>query len=65
MAGNMITIKNIQVQVWNLGGQLMLNQNTSYGSGTVNVGHLPAGTYILTITSNDRKYQFVQRFTKS
>jgi hypothetical protein len=64
-AGTMLNIRSIQVQVHNIGGQLLYNKNTAYGSGTVNVGALPRGSYILTITSNDRKYQFVRRFTKS
>ncbi len=64
-AGNMLNIRSIQVQVYNLGGQLLHNQTSAYGSGQVNVGALPRGAYILTITSNDRKYQFVRRFTKS
>jgi hypothetical protein len=64
-AGNMLDIRSIQVQVYNLGGQLLYNQNSPYGSGSLNVSGLPRGTYILTITSNDRKYQFVRKFTKS
>ena len=62
--GNMLNIRSIQVQVWNLGGQLLYNRNSSYGSGSVDVSALPAGTYILTITSNDRKYQFVRKFVR-
>jgi hypothetical protein len=63
-AGNMLGIKNVQVQVYNLGGQVMVNKTAAYGSGNVDVSRLPAGTYILTITSSDRKYQFIQRFVK-
>jgi hypothetical protein len=60
----MLGIKNVQVQVYNLGGQVMVNKTVAYGSGNVDVSRLPAGTYILTITSSDRKYQFIQRFVK-
>jgi hypothetical protein len=63
-AGNMLGIKNVQVQVYNLGGQVMVNKTVAYGSGNVDVSRLPAGTYILTITSSDRKYQFIQRFVR-
>jgi hypothetical protein len=63
-AGTMLNIKSIQVQIHNIGGQLMYNKASAYSSGSVTVGSLPRGTYILTITSNDRKYQFVRRFTK-
>lgn len=64
-AGNLLNIRSIQVQVWNLGGQLLLNRSTGYGSGSIDVSNLASGTYILTITSNDRKYQFVRKFTRS
>lgn len=64
-AGTMLNIRSIQVQVFGLGGQLLYNQTSPYGSGQVDVGRLPSGSYILTITSNDRKYQFVRRFTKN
>lgn len=64
-AGSMLNVRSIQVQVYTLNGQLLYNQTSPYGSGQVNVSGLPSGPYILTITSNDRKYQFVRRFTKS
>jgi hypothetical protein len=64
-AGTMLNVRSIQVQVFSLGGQLVYNQTSPYGSGQINMGALPSGPYILTITSNDRKYQFVRRFTKS
>jgi hypothetical protein len=52
------------VQVYNLAGQALVNKSTAYGSGNIDVSRLPAGTYILTITSSDRKYQFTQRFVR-
>lgn len=64
-AGTMLTIKSIQVQVWDLAGRLLYNQTAAYGSGSVNVSNLPAGTYILTISSSDKKQQFVQKFIRS
>lgn len=64
-AGNMLNIRSIQVQVYNLAGQVLYNQKSAYGSGTINVAMLPKGVYVLAITSNDRKYQFIRRFTKS
>jgi Secretion system C-terminal sorting domain len=60
----MLTIKSIQVQVVNLAGQILYNQKSPYGSGTIDISKLPRGMYILTITSNDRKYQFIRKFTK-
>ncbi len=63
-AGNMLNVNSIQVQVFNLAGQVLYNQKTSYGSGNINVASFPRGMYILTITSSDRKYQFIRKFTK-
>jgi hypothetical protein len=63
-AGNMLNINSIQVQVFNLAGQVLYNQKQQYQSGNVNIAGLPNGSYILTITSSDRKYQFIRRFTK-
>jgi len=63
-AGNLLTVKSIQVQVVNLAGQLLYNKTAAYGSGNINISTLPRGMYILTITSNDRKYQFIRKFNK-
>ena len=62
--GNMFTIKKITVQIHNLSGQLLQRKETPYQSGEVNVMHLPKGAYILSITSQDNKQQFVQKFVK-
>ena len=63
-AGNLLNIKSIQVQVINLAGQVLYNQKAAYGSGNINISTFPRGMYILTITSNDRKYQFIRKFNK-
>jgi len=63
-AGNMLNIKSIQVQIVNLAGQVLYNQKAPYGSGNINTANLPRGLYILTITSSDRKYQFIRKFNK-
>jgi hypothetical protein len=63
-AGNLLNIKSIQVQVINLAGQILYNQKAAYGRGNINISALPRGMYILTITSNDRKYQFIRKFNK-
>jgi hypothetical protein len=63
--GNMFTVKRLSVQVNNMAGQLMYSKETGYQNGNVDVKKLAAGMYILTITSNDRKYQFIRKFIKS
>lgn len=64
-AGNLLNIRSIQVQIWTLGGQLLLNKSAGYGSGSVDVSNFSSGTYILTISSNDGKYQFIRKFIRS
>lgn len=63
--GNVQNIKNIQVQVWNFGGQLLYNKTSGYINGSVDISHLPSGIYILSISSSDRKYTFVRKFSKT
>lgn len=62
--GNLFTIKKIVVQVHTINGQQVLRKETSYSNGDIDVRKLAKGAYILTITSDDYKQQFVQRFIK-
>jgi hypothetical protein len=63
--GNMFSIRKIRVQVTNMAGQLVYDRETGYQNGTVDLSLMSKGTYILSVTSNDRKYQFVQKFFKN
>jgi hypothetical protein len=63
--GNMFTVKRLSIQVNSISGQLVYSKETGYQNGNVDVRNLARGTYILTITSSDRKYQFVRKFIKS
>ena len=63
--GNMFTVKGIVVQVYSNSGQLLFRKESSYTNGSVDTERLPKGSYILTITSNDYKQQFVQSFVKN
>jgi hypothetical protein len=63
-AGNMYTVKQVSVQVHNMSGQLIYDRSAAYQNGSVPMGNQAAGQYILTVTSNDRKYQFVKKFMK-
>jgi hypothetical protein len=62
--GNMLTVKRISVQVHAINGQLISRKETGYSSGIVDTRSLAKGMYILTITSEDRKQQFVRKFLK-
>jgi hypothetical protein len=61
----MFSIRKIRVQVTNMAGQLVYDRETGYQNGTVDLSLMSKGTYILSVTSNDRKYQFVQKFFKN
>ena len=62
--GNMFTIPRIVIQVHGSNGQLLMRKEGLYQNGSVDVTRLPAGSYILSITSQDYKQQFVQQFVK-
>jgi hypothetical protein len=62
--GNMFTIPAIVIQVYNSAGQLLIRKEDVYQSGSLNLGRLPSGNYVLSITSKDYKQQFVQPFVK-
>lgn len=63
--GNMFEVKELVIQVYNLNGQLLLKRTGGYQNGSIDVSRLSRGTYILTITSNDYKQQFVKKFLKN
>jgi hypothetical protein len=62
--GNMFNVRRLEVQVYSMNGHLVMSRETGYLSGSLNVQKLAKGPYILTITSNDYKHQFVQKFVK-
>jgi photosystem II stability/assembly factor-like uncharacterized protein len=63
--GNMANIRRVRVQVTNMSGQLMYDREQPYQDGRVETGLFANGAYVLTVTSLDRKYQFVQKFFKN
>jgi hypothetical protein len=62
--GKMTGIRKVRVRVTSLSGQVLIDREEPYRSGSVDVGRLSKGMYILTITSNDGRYQHVTRFFK-
>jgi flagellar basal body rod protein FlgG len=61
----MYSIKKMNIQVVGLSGATVLRKDIPYQSGTIDMSNLPAGTYIVTITSNDRKYQSTKKIIKN
>lgn len=62
--GNVFGVKKILIQVSNLSGATVMRKETGYENGLLNLGNLPPGTYVLTITSADRKYQTSKKIIK-
>jgi hypothetical protein len=62
--GNMYSIKKLQVELTNMNGALVYKKEVGYQNGTIPMGNLAPGTYIMTLTSTDRKYQFTQKVIK-
>lgn len=62
--GNMFTVRKISLQVFNMSGQLLLQKETGYQDGSVDITKLAKGVYILSIYSEDRKYRHLQKLVK-
>ena len=63
--GDLTSVTTMRVQVINLAGQLLYDRETGYQNGSVFVGLLPKGAYVLAITSSDGKYRYVNKFIKN
>jgi len=63
--GNMYSVKRLSIQVTSLSGALVYKKETGYLNGNIDLSNLAAGTYVVTITSNDRKYQTVRKIIKN
>lgn len=59
--GNMFDVKKITVQLFNMQGQQLYRANANYQDGTVTLGRFSKGAYILSITSDNRKYRHIQK----
>ena len=59
--GNRYEIKKIVVQLFNLQGQMIYSKKANYQDGSINLSKLAKSIYILSITSDDRKYRHVQK----
>ncbi len=62
--GSLVGIKSINIQAYSMSGQLLYNKQAGYGSGSIPLNTMPSGTYIIQITSDDRKYKTTQKVIK-
>jgi hypothetical protein len=62
--GNLTSVQKIIVRVFNMKGQLLLQQQRAYSNGSINFSPYPAGMYIVSIMSDDAQYKFTQKIIK-
>ena len=63
-AGTITGIKSINIRVMNLLGQAVYQTQAGYGDGQIPLNRLPAGSYMVQIISDNRKYQTNQQIIK-
>lgn len=63
--GGATGIKTIHIRVTNLSGQVLMQRTQAYQNGTVPLGPLSTGSYLLEIISDNRRYKHVQQFVKT
>lgn len=63
--GDMYSIRKLSVQVTNMNGQIIYKNDLPYQDASIPLSRLSPGTYVLTVTSNDRKYQYTKKFIKN
>jgi hypothetical protein len=61
----MSTVKKLNIQVTSINGAVVYQRVTGYENGRVPMNNLMRGTYVLTITSSDRKYQYTKKIIKN
>jgi len=62
--GSLNGIKTINVELYDLAGRRISATVRGYSNGTVDLGPLSKGAYILAIYSEDRKYRHVQKLIR-
>ncbi len=63
--GGLTGIKTISIALYTMNGQAVAQQTQSYRNGSVPINQLPAGSYILKIISDNRKYSHIQKIVKT
>ncbi|RXK59223.1 T9SS type A sorting domain-containing protein [Lacibacter luteus] len=63
--GTITGIRSINLRVTNMSGQVLLQKTQAYQAGTLQLGNLSTGSYLLEIWSNDIRYKHLQQFVKA
>ena len=62
--GNMFGIRKISVQLFDMSGRLLISKQENYQGGLIDISRVAAGSYILSIYSDDQKYRHLQKIIK-
>lgn len=62
--GNLLTVKKMDIQLFNMSGQQVEHEQRPYADGDLDISLLSRGVYILSIYSDDRKYRQIQKIIK-
>ena len=62
--GNKTDVRKISVQLYNMKGQEIYRQESSYQNGNMNINRFAKGAYVLSIYSDNGKYRHVQKIIR-
>ncbi len=62
--GNMTGITRVEIRIVDAIGRLVLRKEEGYTNGLIDVSKLAAGQYVLTISNQSKKQQFIQKIIK-
>ena len=64
VTGNASNVGNININIYNMAGQLLYAAKAGYQTGLIDVKRFPAGGYVLRIVSDNGQYKFTKKFVK-
>jgi hypothetical protein len=62
--GNLTTVRKITLQLYSMNGQLIMQNETAYQNGSMDISKMGSGVYILSIYSDNRQYRHLQKIIK-
>jgi hypothetical protein len=62
--GNLLTVRKVSLQLFSMNGELVLQLETNYQDGSIDISKLSSGTYLLSIYSDDRKHRYLQKIIR-
>jgi hypothetical protein len=62
--GTKTDVKKISIQLYNMQGQELYRQESSYQNGSININKFAKGAYVLSIYSDNKKYRHIQKIIR-